>query len=484
MQYPRRRIEFGADGIRGYAGEWPVLSPVMFRIGQAIGEFLNRRTTHASVVLGRDTRPSGGNLLANLAGGLMDQGVDVINLQVMTTPGVAFLTRRLGTDLGIVISASHNPLEMNGIKIVRSNGLRLVREEELEIEVLIQQAVEHSLEANSMTGSETSGEHLIDLYVQAHVEEFYQQFKSDSLNGLAVVLDCSNGAASGIAPQVFSGLGARFQVINDTVSGKSINYRCGSEFARENPACVAEIIQEASAQYCFAFDGDGDRLIVIDRMGNVFDGNNLLYTLSGYYHARKELRNNTVVTINHTNRGLEEALEKLSIRTMYTNNGDRHLEAALWGKNYLLGGEPGGNIIFNDGNHTAADAIYTALLLGGILQHYDGIALYELNNDLEESLLDHPQLTRSVDIHTILDSSRQAALQEEWRRREQELGEGFRIHIWHSTTETGKYRVLVEGSGRDSRAQVEATGEDLCRFVQKLVSGGKSTEVKMESFTI
>ena len=370
------RVEFGADGIRGVAGEWPLLPHVAVRIGEALGQFVRGRSEHPFIVIGRDTRPSGADLLPCLAAGLTGQGVDVINPGVMATPGVGFLARRLRADLGVIVSGSDDPPEYNGIKLVGPNGLRLQREEEIEIESLISELVHRTVGYATTPGQQTDGQHLIELYIQDHVK----RCPAESLEGLKVVLDCANGATSRVAPEAFRRLGAEVVVINDAVEGKSINYRCGSEYTREHPQDLVEVVRRHDAAYGFALDGDGDRLVVVDPDSRVFDGNHLLFVLGMYFRSQRLLRGDAVVTTRLANRGFEEALSRAGIRTVYTGNGDKNLEAAMWGGDYLLGGEPGGNIIINDGHHTAADAVYTALVLGGVLVrmvHKETAARYE-----------------------------------------------------------------------------------------------------------
>jgi phosphoglucosamine mutase len=462
------RIEFGADGIRGIVGEWPLVAPVAVRIGQALGRFVCGRSDHPSVVIGRDTRPSGERLLHNLVAGLVGQGVDVIDLGVMTTPGVAFLTRREEADLGVIVSASHSPLEYNGIKLVTGNGLRLQREEEIEVELLIEEAVAKNSEPASILGEEIDGQNLIELYVWDHVE--YCPVKS--LAGLNVVLDCANGAASRVAPEAFKLLSADVTIVNRALEGTSINYHCGSEYAREHPQDFAKTVRKHEARYGFAFDGDGDRLVIVDEPGRSFDGNDLLFTLAVYYHFQGLLRGNAVVTTRIANRGLEEALSSLGIRTVYTSKGDKNLEAMMWGGDYMLGGEVGGNIIINDGHHTAADAVYAALVLGGVLAEEDN-GLGKLLDD--HGLKKHPQKTRSFEVAGPITLDQKEILKEKVQTMEAELGEGCRIRHWESSTEPGVYRVMVEGGRESTMEKVEEVAEATCQLIQRMAESSEGT---------
>ncbi|MEW5872806.1 MAG: hypothetical protein AB1894_26340 [Chloroflexota bacterium] len=465
-----QRIEFGSDGIRGKAGIWPFISPVAYEIGQALGQYVSRRSEHPVVVMGRDTRPSGLNLSVCIASGLMSQGADTINLGVMTTPGVAFLTRRQKADLGVIISASHSPLEMNGIKIFRESGLRLQREEEVEIELLLEEAITRAttnpIICSSTPGKDIEAEHLIAFYIQDHV----RRCPVESLHDLRIVLDCADGAASVIAPEVFLHLGANPIAVNKAVDGKGINYQCGSEYAILNPMYLAGIARDHGANYGFAFDGDGDRLIVVDNEGNSFDGHDLLYILAKYFKTRGLLRKNTVVTNYRANRGLEKALKAIGIRTAYTSNGDRHLEAAMWGKNYMLGGEPGGNIIVNDGSHTAADGIYTALLLAGILKCSPEARLMEMVNPLRESLWKYPQITKSFKPSIMLTAEQIIEIQREISRKQKELGGERQVYFWSASTEPRVYRIMVQGSYPQTQQDVKYIVDELSEYVRMISS--------------
>jgi phosphoglucosamine mutase len=454
-----QRVEFGADGIRGVAGEWPVVPPVMVRMGQALGRHVQQQSEHPFVVVGRDTRPSGAELLSCLTAGLADQGIDAINLGVMTTPGVAFITRQQKADLGVIVSASHSPLQYNGIKLVKQNGLRLQREDEIEIEALIDEYLANAGPVISPSGQQTDGQNLVELYVQDHV----RRCPARSLEGFKVILDCADGAAARVAPEAFSRLGADVVVINDAITGKGINYQCGSEYMRKNPRELTETIQQHNAAYGFSLDGDGDRLVVVDSDGRVFDGDDLLFVLALYFHAQGFLRGNSVVTCHLANQGLGEALAEVGIRTVYTGNGDKNLEAAMWEGDYLLGGEPGGNIIINDGYHTAADAVYTALVLSGVLVHGHGTDLAEMAAPLRK----RPQEIISVRLRSMPTYEHSAALRQEFKRMQTELGKGSRILEWVASTEPGVFRILVEGSRESTQDQVSTSAQFLQQLVQK-----------------
>jgi phosphoglucosamine mutase len=453
------KVEFGPDGIRDIAGHG-LLTPLnIVHIGQALGQFVCRRSEHPIVVIGRDTRPTGRELLDCLIAGLTGQGIDVIDLGVMTTPGVAFLARLQQADLGVSVSASHNPLEYNGIKVIGPKGLRLQREEEIEIETLCAEFPARAAECADIPGEVIQGQHLIEVYIQDHI----LRCPVKSLAGLKVVLDCANGAAARVAPEVFRRLGASVTAINDAIDKMNINYRCGSEHARNHPEEIARMVQVHSAEYGFAFDGDGDRLTIVDARGQVFDGNDFLYMLAVYFNSKNMLRDYTIVTTELINGGLVETLEQMGIQTVFTSKGDKNLEAAMWGGDYSLGSEPGGNVIINDGHHTAADAVYAALVLGGVIVYNQPMNLAEIVAPLRK----RPQavLTLHLPITPILDED----MRETIRRTQSELGDGGRILYWSSATEPGAFRVMVEGGATCTQAKVASVAHAICEMIRMAV---------------
>ncbi len=436
-----RRAEFGADGIRSVAGQWPLDDRGVVCIAQALGAFLRVRSSHPVVMLGRDTRPSGVSIAHWLEAGLLDAGVDVINLGVMTTPGVAYLTRRQQADLGICVSASHSPPQYNGVKLVDRYGLRLQREDEMEIEDLIAGATSATAgNLVSTSGQSTDGQHLRELYIQDHVRHSL----AANLAGLRVVLDCADGAASHIAPEVFTRLGAEVHAINASPNGEQINLLGGSEHVRQHPEDLLREVRSVGATYGFAFDGDGDRLIVVDAEGFIYNGDDLLFALARHFHGQGKLRHDTVVTTQMANRGLDVALGALGVRVIRVGKGDKAVEAAMWSGGYLLGGEQVGNLIINDGHHTAADAIYTGLVLAGIL-HTQGFTLRELVLPFQK----WPQVLAMIalpsekwrDVGYSLEE--QTAIQRQVCRAR--LGNDCRILAWPSSTEPGRLKVMIEG---------------------------------------
>lgn len=328
------KVRFGADGIRGIWDQWPFQMPALMHIGQALGQFVSRRSESPVVVMGRDTRKSGQTVATCLMTGLLGQGVNVINLGIMPTPGVAYLTRRQGADMGLVVTASHSPGYMNGIKLVASSGLRLEPEDEMTIEALIENTLTVAVADHQVPGHSTDGENLILTYIFEHK----RACPTDVLRGLRLVLDCSNGAASQVAPKIIRDLGAEVTVLNASLEGDRIGVASGSEYIRQNPERLAELLFVHNAQYGFSFDGDGDRLVVVDPAGNVYDGHDLIYLLALHFQEQGKLRGETVVITNQANRGLKTALQAVGIKTIETPNGDHNLEKALYSHGFTLGG--------------------------------------------------------------------------------------------------------------------------------------------------
>ena len=460
-------VRFSADGIRGIAGRWPFDTDGPAIIGRAIGRYLADFNRQPVVVVGRDTRASGKAIAAGLRAGLLEAGVNVINLGIMTTPGVAYLARRQQADLGISISASHNPPHYNGIKLVDRLGLRLQREDEMAIEALIATSAEAEFYPRGSAGEWTDGSHLGRFYIYDHAPEA----RSASLAGLKLVLDCAHGAASAIAPEVFRRLGADVLVVNADPNGENINHQAGSEHVRQHPEDLIRLVRTYGASYGFAFDGDGDRLVVVDDAGYLYAGDDLLFALATYFHARGELREATVVTTHTTNRGLDAALGGFGIRVIRVGKGDRAVEAAMWsGGGHTLGGEQVGNILINDGRHTAADAIYAATILADIL-HAEKVALRER----VASYRKWPQILAAMRIVGEVPPDLGFRLEQHLREREEALrsclGAECRALAWPSSTETGLVRLMVEGGATATIEVVREEVASLCRSLQEAIRG-------------
>jgi phosphoglucosamine mutase len=341
---------FGTDGIRGRVGEWPITAEFMLKLGRAAGTVLAGKNGKAVVVIGKDTRVSGYMFESALEAGLVAAGADVRLLGPTPTPAVAYLTRSLRASAGIVISASHNPHEDNGIKFFSAAGEKLDDD--------VETAIERELEAPFATvESRAIGKVVRIEDAAARYAEFCKSTVpgSFSLRGLSIVLDCAHGATYQIAPKVFAELGAKVEAIGNRPDGLNINHEVGST----KPQALARAVVAAGADLGIAFDGDGDRVQMIDASGNLVDGDELLYVLARDWHANGRLRGPLVGTLM-SNYGLERAMRELGITFLRANVGDRYVQQLLKENGGVLGGETSGHILTLD-RTTSGDAIVSAL---------------------------------------------------------------------------------------------------------------------------
>jgi phosphoglucosamine mutase len=341
---------FGTDGIRGRVGEWPITAEFMLKLGRAAGTVLAGKSGKAVVVIGKDTRVSGYMFESALEAGLVAAGADVRLLGPTPTPAVAYLTRSLRASAGIVISASHNPHEDNGIKFFSAAGEKLDDD--------VETAIERELEAPFATvESRAIGKVVRIEDAAARYAEFCKSTvpASFSLRGLTIVLDCAHGATYQIAPKVFSELGAKVEAIGNRPDGLNINHEVGST----KPAALARAVIAAGADLGIAFDGDGDRVQMVDASGRLVDGDELLYVLARDWHASGRLCGPLVGTLM-SNYGLERAMRELGVAFLRANVGDRYVLQLLKENGGVLGGETSGHILTLD-RTTSGDAIVSAL---------------------------------------------------------------------------------------------------------------------------
>ncbi|GAA0705099.1 phosphoglucosamine mutase [Dokdonella soli] len=350
------RKYFGTDGIRGRVGEWPITAEFMLRLGRAVGSVLAAPNGKATIVIGKDTRVSGYMFESALEAGLVAAGADVRLLGPMPTPAVAYLTRSLRASAGIVISASHNPHQDNGIKFFSADGEKL--------DDAVEQAIEAELEAPFTTvASEAIGKVVRLEDAAARYAEFCKSTipPSLSLRGLSIVLDCAHGATYQIAPKVFAELGAKVSAIGNQPDGLNINRGVGST----SPQALSRAVVAAGADLGIAFDGDGDRVQMIDRHGALVDGDQLLYLLATDWQASGRLHGALVGTLM-SNYGLERAMRELGVPFLRANVGDRYVLQLLKQHGGVLGGETSGHILTLD-RASSGDAIVSALQVLDVL---------------------------------------------------------------------------------------------------------------------
>ncbi len=411
---------FGTDGIRGVANE--ELSPTL---AYACGCALAAIKPTAKIIIGRDTRISGDMLMLSLASGATAAGADVTDAGIIPTAGVAYLTKKLNFDYGVVISASHNPYEYNGIKIFDKNGYKLNEEKEAEIESHLNSI---KLAPHDKIGRFTTDFSLVRLY-----ENYLFSCLSSNLNGLTIVMDCSNGASYKVAPFVFEKAGAKLIVLNDDCSGKNINEECGSL----HPEKLAKAVKEYKANCGFAYDGDADRLIACDEKGNILDGDVLIYILAKKLLNEGKLNRSLAVGTAHTNLGAEEALNNLGITLLRSDIGDKYVLEKMLKENAVIGGEQSGHIIFTEYS-TTGDGILSSLLVASLLK----------NSPL--SLLNEVKLYHQININIKVKDKIRIMNNEGLEKEIDKVRNLLK----------GKGRVLVRASGTEPKVRIFAESKD------------------------
>ena len=442
------RKYFGTDGIRGTVGRFPITPQFCLHLGWAAGRVFNRRG-HCHVIIGKDTRVSGYMLESVLESGLVSAGADVSLLGPMPTPAIAYLTRTLRADAGIVISASHNPHQDNGIKFFDANGNKLGDEVEAEIEAQLEN--EMVCAASNRLGKAARVPDASGRYIEFCKATVDRGFR---LQGLRVVLDCAHGATYHVAPGVFEELGADITVIGDEPDGFNINAGCGST----QPESLAKAVRQGRADIGIAFDGDGDRLIMVDHEGEVLDGDELLFVIASYRRLRGSLRGGVVGTVA-SNLGLERALNDLDIPFERAQVGDRHVRELLVRRGWRLGGESSGHILCLDLS-TTGDGIVAALqALMPLVE--SGRTVHELKQGMRKL----PQAIVNVEV---TDPGAVAVCEQVTRAlctRQRGLAGRGRVLVRPSGTEP-VIRVMVES---EDQAEVASIAEDLAATVRQAV---------------
>ncbi|GAA0242285.1 phosphoglucosamine mutase [Rhodanobacter caeni] len=444
-----QRKYFGTDGIRGMVGEWPISADFMLRLGRAAGSVLARHSKGRPLVLiGKDTRVSGYMFESALEAGLVAAGVDVGLLGPIPTPAVAFLTRSMRASAGIVISASHNPHHDNGIKFFSADGEKLSDEVEL--------AIEQEVDAEFVTvASEKLGKASRLTDVVARYTEFCKATVPEdfSLRGLKLVLDCAHGATYQVAPRVFRELGAEVVAIGDKPDGFNINHGVGST----HPQALQQAVLDHGADIGIGFDGDGDRVVLVDRHGTLADGDDILYVLA-HSLRRRGLLHGPVVGTLMSNYGLELALGDIDVPLIRANVGDRYVMQQLKQHKGMLGGETSGHILCLD-RATTGDGIVSAL---AVLE-----ALGETGQDLvgaRAGLKKLPQVMLNVRANGARESLHSAEVRQAQAEVEETLRGRGRVVLRASGTEP-LVRVTIEGADAD---EVQSLAEKLAGIVKSV----------------
>ncbi|MGB9031287.1 MAG: phosphoglucosamine mutase [Acidobacteriaceae bacterium] len=425
---------FGTDGIRAVAGEAPLDAKTIYAVGLALAHQLNGSHAHPRVLLGMDTRESSESIAATIAGGLAKGGAHVENAGVVTTPAIAFLARQHGFSAGVVISASHNPWQDNGIKVFGNDGYKLPDETELRIETEIFRRLE-KVEA-PQHGSAPA----VNNKYRAEYEHFLRSAVPGlNLKGLSVVLDCANGAASAIAPELFEHLGGNIHLTHVSPDGRNINANCGAL----HPEVVAAETKSLGADLGVTFDGDADRAMLADANGKVVNGDAVMLLAARDMKQRDLLRNGTVVATTMSNMGLEAALRRDGIRMLRAPVGDKYVLERMQQEQASLGGEQSGHILFPH-LATTGDGLLTALVVLDVIRR-SGRPLHELIADLKV----FPQVIVNVRVREKKPLDEIATVKDTILAAEAELAESGRVVVRYSGTEA-LARVMIEAESEEA----------------------------------
>ena len=436
---------FGTDGVRGEANRYPMNAEIAFAIGQAVVYILRKSHGHPRIIIGKDTRISGYMLESSLTSGITSMGGNPYLVRVLPTPGIAFISQSMRADAGIVISASHNPYQDNGIKIFSGSGFKLSDEQEAAIEDLMLSNTLHTLVppvkdmGQAFALEDAKGRYVVFLK---------NTFPRDlSIEGMKIVLDTANGATYKVAPEAFWELGADTEVIHNAPNGININDKCGSQHTQD----LRKRVVETGAAIGLAFDGDGDRLIAVDEKGREISGDQILLICANQLKKRGKLKNDLLVSTVMSNLGLRVACKKYGFRHHASKVGDRYVLEDMLRLGGVIGGEDSGHMIFLN-HHTTGDGIITALQLIAAMVK-EGKPLSEL-----AAMMDiYPQKLINVDVKSKPDISTVPELADLIERVEKELGEEGRVLVRYSGTQN-MCRVMVEGPS-------ETETEKYCREI-------------------
>lgn len=443
---------FGTDGIRGKANHYPMTGDVAYEVGRAASYVLREKDGLNRILIGKDTRLSGYMLESALTSGICSMGTNVVLVGPLPTPGIAFVTRSLRVDAGVVISASHNPYDDNGIKFFSSDGFKLPDDTEREIERVMFSA---RIEKIRPEGTGIGKAYRVDDVSGRYIEFIKSTFpKGRTLEGVKVVVDCGNGSAYKITPTVLSELGAQVIAINNKPDGTNINDNCGAT----HPEAMQQAVLEHRADIGIAHDGDADRTILCDERGEIIDGDKVMAICARDMKKEGTLRGNTVIATVMSNIGLELFLKKQGIKFLRTKVGDRYVVEEMIRRKCNLGGEQSGHIVFLDHN-TTGDGAVTALQVLSVMCR-TGNSLSELASDIRI----FPQVLVNVLVRRISDINSSPKIRTAVKRAEKRLNSG-RVLVRPSGTEP-KIRVMVEGDNMD---EINSIANDLADVIRKVM---------------
>lgn len=435
---------FGTDGIRGIAGE-TLTANLSYKVGRALGKLLSSKNENPKVIIGRDTRISCDMIESAIVAGLTSRGVNVMLAGVIPTPAIAFLTKNLKNDCGIMISASHNPFYDNGIKIFGPSGFKLTDEEELEIEKNIDND-DYENNSYQKIGVVHNSMELSQKYIQ-HIKSTIQ----GDLTDLKIALDCANGATTTIAPFLFGDLEANIETIGCNPNGKNINDKVGSTYLKT----LSDYVKNNDLDFGFAFDGDGDRVLAVDNEGTYVDGDKIMYILAKHLKEQNKLNENIVVSTVMSNLGFYKAIENEGLKSIQTSVGDKYVVEEMKNNNYSLGGEQSGHIILLEHSSTG-DGILTAIQLASIIKEKNTTL-----KKLAEELVVFPQKLINIkvkDKNLVMDDEE---VINEYNNIQKELSNEGRILLRPSGTEE-LIRIMVE-------AKTEELTNLYCEKLEKII---------------
>jgi len=423
---------FGTDGVRGVANEYPMTAEMALNIGKATAYLFKRKGHIPRIIIGKDTRVSGYMLENALVSGICSMGVNALMVGPLPTPGIAFTTNSMRADAGIVISASHNPFQDNGIKIFSGDGFKLPDEKELEIEKLISS---NNMDALHPSPNELGKAYRIDDTRGRYIVFLKNTFpKEHTLEGTRVVLDCAHGATYRVAPDTFFELGADVTSLFDEPNGENINANCGSQY----PETLMKEVVKRKADAGFAFDGDGDRCIAVDEQGSLLTGDQIMAICAREMKKEGKLTENLIVSTVMSNIGLGIALKELGIEQVITRVGDRYVLEEMQARGASIGGEESGHVIFLE-HHTTGDGIITALQVLAAMKK----AQRPLS-ELAQVMRVFPQKLINVDVKSKPELSTVPEITQVIRDVEERLGDKGRVLVRYSGTQP-MCRVMVEG---------------------------------------
>lgn len=441
---------FGTDGVRATAGTYPLDHVTVRRLGAAIVRALPASGRAARLLVGRDTRESGEWIETEFAHGASGEGAQVTSAGVVPTPAIAYLTRSDSYDAGVVISASHNPYQDNGIKIFSGTGEKFTERVERQVEHIV---ADQSWHVPIATAGEVAGASLVELYLN-HLSAVWPD--PSRLSGITLAVDCANGATTSVAPELFRRLGLKTIVIGNQPDGRNINLNCGST----HPERLIETVRESGAEIGVAFDGDGDRAIFVDHRGRLVNGDAVLLMCGRQLQEEGRLKRNTIVATVMSNLGLQVALARMGITMVRTAVGDKYVMEEMQSLGASLGGEQSGHIIFSDYLFTG-DGLCTAL---NVLRTValSGRSLAELADDL----VTYPQVLLNVRVRERVDLQTVPAVAQTIERVESKVADHGRLLVRYSGTEP-LLRVMLEG--RDEN-EIRALAQEIVDVVQKHLS--------------